>query len=106
MLIDENTLMDINTQLVDYLGTFVLLEKEVKPCFLDVDNIYAGLLNVLDGRGLLNKFTYAILNNAYMKDIEINPNSLNLDAGDLNKLINKEGGVPLYTVNTNKNGGC
>ena len=105
MLINENTLMDINTQLVDYLGTFVLLEKEVKPCFLDVD-IFMQDCSRCYGRGLLNKFTYAILNNAYMEDKKINPNSLNLDAGDFNKLINKEGGAPLYTVNNNKNGGC
>ena len=70
MKLTEQKLNNINLILVDYLKTFRLLEVEVIPCFDGINNIYDGILNVLNRRNLLTQKTFNILNDYYNKNYD------------------------------------
>ena len=106
MTLNEQGLQDINTILVDYLRTFILLEMEVIPCFNGVDDIYTGILDVLDRRGILTIYNYNILNDLYKKQQQeesINPIiDLNKDKYPYIDNPSKQAGNILYSINNGK----
>ena len=119
MQITEQKLNAINLILVDYLKTFRLLEVEVIPCFDVVNNIYAGILNVLNRRNLLTQNTFNILNayynknydalnNIFKEDEENNPNGEDLpnplDISNYSQLKSNAIGMnPVATVSSKGN---
>jgi hypothetical protein len=106
MTLNEQGLQDINIILVDYLRTFILLEMEVIPCFDGVDDIYTGILQVLDRRGILSLYNYNILNDLYKKQQEKEgvENVINLNKDKYPYIDNpsKQAGNTLYSINNGK----
>jgi hypothetical protein len=106
MTLNEQGLQDINIILVDYLRTFILLEMEVIPCFDGADDIYIGILEVLDRRGILTLYNYNILNDLYKKQQEkegVDPIiDLTKDKYPYIDNPSQQAGNKLYSINNGK----